>query len=345
MPPAASTKERMAMAADTSIYEYICNHIEDGRLPENFKLEPFDEPDSALRFADGAMDGISIYHMASAVFPNDIGTRIADALADICLGKIEDAEPALASMMREHRAIRLIGQIQRAVLDNTDRIGPGALMRYAAQLLFTSRDKEMVKLGLSLMELFDNPIDELKETVRELGLCNEFTIFAAWCARNWEHGNDEVFAMARKVKGWGRIHCVEMLEPETPEIRDWLLREGACNYVMPEYSAATCMAKAGVAARLEKPLSAADLDAVSFLLEHSVREDGPLAALPLNGNTRKLIELYLDRVAEQVEDIRCGKPVSECLRALAAYCESAGWSDMAEHCRSAGDIAKEKSGE
>ncbi len=333
------------MAADISIHQYICEHIEGGALPMGFNLTPFDEPDSPIRMADGAMDGICIYHMADAALPQDIEQRIADALASICAGEAETAGPALESMLREHRAVCLVDQIQRAVMGNTDRINPGALMRYAIQLMFTSHDKEMVKLGLILFELFENPIDELKEIVRELGLCDEFTIFAAWCARNWECGNDEIFAMARKAKGWGRIHCVEMIAPETPEIRDWLLHEGADNAVMPEYSAATCIEKAQVAERLNAPIPPDEFKSVSFLLAAAAEENGPVAPLLMNSTTKDLFDRYLDRMAEQPENARCDASVQECLTRLADYCESAGWSDLAARCRTADGRTVEYAGE
>lgn len=323
------------MTAEQSIFEHISSHIEDGRLACGFCLADFDEPDSPVRFADGALDGISVYHMAAPALPESVEDDIFEALLAASNDSPEAARETLLPLLQEFRTVNLVDQIQHAVMQHADRMDAGALLRYATQLLFTERDKEMVKLGLTLVELFNEPIRELKEVVFDLGLCDEFTIFAAWCARTWENGNDNIFTLARHARGWGRIHCVELLAPETDEIKDWLLREGACNEVMPEYSAATCMQKADVRSRLEAPLPAADLEAVSFLLEHSIKEDGPLAALPMNSSTKQLIELYLERVGEHAAS---GEPLDDtrsCLDGLAEFCESAGWGELSEACRRA----------
>ena len=47
---------------ERSIYELICENIKDGALKEGFSLP--DEADSApVKFAPGAFDGITIFHM------------------------------------------------------------------------------------------------------------------------------------------------------------------------------------------------------------------------------------------------------------------------------------------
>ena len=37
---------------------------------------------------------------------------------------------------------------------------------------------------------------------------------ATFVARNWENASDELWQMAKRVDGWGRVHAVAELEPE-----------------------------------------------------------------------------------------------------------------------------------
>ena len=51
-----------------------------------------------------------------------------------------------------------------------------------------------------------------------------------------------IWKLAKAVHGWGRIHAVNYLADLTitPEIKDWMLREGFRNRVLNEYLAYSC---------------------------------------------------------------------------------------------------------
>lgn len=98
-------------------------------------------------------------------------------------------------------------------MGHSEDIDAQALWAYATFLLYFADGKELVKAGLSFLELFGEPDEKVKQVVRTLGPSDEFTIFAAWCARNWTNGNEELFGLARRTDGWGRTHVIEMLEP------------------------------------------------------------------------------------------------------------------------------------
>ena len=84
-----------------------------------------------------------------------------------------------------------------------------------------------MKFGLALLELFDlNGKEPVKTAVRELACSDEFTIFALFLMRSWDEPDREIFQAAKKVRGWGRIHAVERLDPVDEEMERWLLAEG-----------------------------------------------------------------------------------------------------------------------
>jgi len=313
--------------AQKSIYEYITDNIVDGRLPRDFSLGPFRKGDRAL-FADGAGDGIAIYHMAPPELPQDLNARIARGLEQARVDDYEGANATFVALTDAHSAITLIDAIQQYVLGHGAELDAQALWAYATFFLFISDEIELVKVGLSLLELFGEPEEEVKEVVRTLGLSDEFTIFAAWCARGWDNGNDELFQLAKKVGGWGRIHLIEMLEPETPEIRDWLLREGVKNAVMPEYSALACYVKAGVPQLLAGEMTREEFSAATSIVRAGL-SDAPVAGFVALEDPEAELRRYVAQAALQPLD----DADRECLGAMAAYADAHGWDGVAASCR------------
>ena len=46
-----------------SIYELIASAVVDGRLPQGFELPSLTNAENELRWADGALDGVGMFHM------------------------------------------------------------------------------------------------------------------------------------------------------------------------------------------------------------------------------------------------------------------------------------------
>lgn len=315
------------MTTKQPIYEHIMSSAVDGKLPDGFSLADYDESGHPIRMADGAMDGIVVYHMGRPTLPDGIVQTIARALETACAGDYEAASTSLSALLSEHRAIVLIDQIQQAVLEIAPRVDANALFAYATYLLFTSTNKELVKTGLSILELFNEPDDKLKHLIRTFGLCDEFTIFSAWNARTWSNGNEEVFSLAKGTDGWGRIHTIEMLEPETEEIREWLLLEGVHNEVVPAYSALTCYTKAGVHERLAGTMTHEEFSGATSIVR-ALLDEGPVPGVSALEDPQSELSRYLAQAAKQQLDLGdC-----ECINAIADYAEGEGWKSLVAEC-------------
>jgi hypothetical protein len=87
-----------------------------------------------------------------------------------------------------------------------------------------------------------------------------------------------LFRLAKCVHGWGRIFAVAFLKPETQEIRDWFLYEGADNTIIPQYSADDCLQKSGAAQRLAMIVSEQEYEAIGKLIKEAL-SDGPCPGL------------------------------------------------------------------
>ena len=281
---------------ERSIYELISENIQDGVLAEDFSLP--EEADSApVKFAPGAFDGISIYHMGLDELDDAGRTELGAALQSASTGKRDETDALFFEWTKKHRAISMVDEIQEYVRDHQAELKIGYLYQSAKYLILHSAHAECVKIGLELLELFKEPAEDIKEAVRTLGLCDEFTMFALWNLRKWEGGNEEIFDLAKKVHGWGRIHAVEFLEPDTDEIRRWLLMEGTENDVMAAYSALTVWEKCSAEELLRGKPSAEDYKALLRLME-GLLDEGPCPGI----SRVEHAESVLLRLAELAQD-------------------------------------------
>lgn len=262
------------------ILSIIASHIgDDGMLPRGFSLISFapgyeditdglndlarsqsayidDEGDegegdgaylASSQYADGFADGMELYGagvedptpeqvvaihgLIHAIKDNDEGTAI-DLLNDLV-----DSLPAIEAEETMIQAISDEADDQR-FLSNLLRVGVTLVARGA--------DPFTVKYGLIMIEKFGLP-DPVKDMLRILGRCDEFTLFVVTAMEGFPDANDEIFDLATHVEGWGRIHCVDALEPETDEQRAWLLHEGWHNTTGAVYSVVPCFEKGGAA--------------------------------------------------------------------------------------------------
>ena len=77
---------------EQSLSEYIANsRTDEGVLPEGFKL-PERTKEDGIPFADGALDGITIYHMGHTPFTEDEKKELGSLLDLACNGEEKEAE-------------------------------------------------------------------------------------------------------------------------------------------------------------------------------------------------------------------------------------------------------------
>ena len=275
-----------------SIYQLICAHLTDGGLDDTFEL-PNESPDpSGIRFAPGAMDGITVYHMGHSELRKDQIKGMAEALSAASANDYEEADRLFAAWTKEVRAVSAVDDLQQYVIDHAGELNPNHIYSVASNLILGSAHIECVKIGLVLLELFKSLDDILKEPIRRLGLCDEFTLFAVWDMLKWENGNEEIFNLAQKTRSWGRIHAVERLEPATEEIRRWLLFEGVDNNVLSAYSALPCWEKSGAEQILFGEPTAEEYKALGALIE-GLLDEGPVAGISLFDDPAAILKRYL----------------------------------------------------
>lgn len=293
-----------------SLYEYISAKAKpllnggdemDFAISDDFK----DNESNGIPFADGAYDGIAVYHMGTQGLSDETRELMINALKIASAGDKEAAERAFTELGKSQRAIHVIDPLQDYIIEHKDEIPAKRLYEFAVYAITRSCDIECVKFGLSILELLViNENEELKDVISMLGFSEEFALFALFVMLRWSDGNDRIFRLARKTRGWGRIHAIERLKPETDEIKRWLLREGVHNTVMPEYSALTCWNKSGAAELLfgNAPLSDEDFHGIRDLID-ALLDEGPCAGISEVANAGEVLAEFLKRASGRELDI------------------------------------------
>ena len=267
------------MIQNKPLFEVIRENIRNGELPDTFSLPKDDSDPKKVKWADGALDGVGIYHMGAPKITEEHLQIIADAFS--MLDDHEKVKARMRDFFSQVVPLRGIDAIQNYIFDHTDILPASKVYQLAVDCLSGS-EIDLVKLGFILTEIFSEPDDALKDMIRTLGLSDEFTIFAVFNMQRWQNGNDEIFALARKVHGWGRIHAVERLNPETQEMKDWLLAEGIENNVVQAYSALDVYQKTEIAALLKTEVTDTQLNQIARVLL-AMFDEGPvrgISALP-----------------------------------------------------------------
>ncbi len=258
------------------IYEYIKANTKDGRLPDGFDI-----PWLKSMWAPGAQDGVFLYHMAPIESAPDPAReqKILKALklmaSENSGAHVNEVLAIFEELDKKDSIVRLFDLICRTIASHQKELDLMTLLDFGDYLICKGTSLLAAKLGLNILAPFSVPFVE--EVAMEFGVYDEFTYYAARILGNnrWPNGNAELFELAKNVRGWGRIHAVEYLEPATQEIRDWLLFEGADNTVIPQYSANICLQKAGAEQRLDGHLTAKEFDAIQSLIRESLTPDGP----------------------------------------------------------------------
>ena len=275
---------------DLSIYELIKNSIQaNGELPENFILPPKDP--NGVPWADGAMDGVYIYHTVGN--EEDI-EPLKNIVFQISEGKFEEAETNLDKL--DFSMVSRTNSLLSWIIQEQKQINLNNLYEFASSQLSTSKNIEVIKFCLSVLAIMNVETDEETiEKVKILALSDEFTLYCLNIFVKLENSNEEIFKIAKKVKGWGRVHSIGYLEVTNDEIKEWILEEGCHNYVLPAYTAYTCAKKINLVEILnEDKISSKKFNDISYLM-NALLDESAITGMSALEDRELLIERYLEK--------------------------------------------------
>ena len=150
---------------DLSIYELIKNSIQtNSELPENFILPPKDP--NGIPWADGAMDGVYIYHTVGN--EEDIET-LKNIVFQISEGKFEEAQNNLENL--DFFMISRREGLLNWIIQEKEKINANNLYEFASSQLVNTKNIEIVK-SLTHFFFLKGKISLTKKQKRTLGTTN-----------------------------------------------------------------------------------------------------------------------------------------------------------------------------
>ena len=275
---------------DLSIYELIKNSIQNnGELPEDFKLPPKDP--NGVPWADGAMDGVFVYH---TVRNEENIDALKNIVFQISEGKFEEAQTNLDKL--DFSMISRRYSLLNWIIQEEEKINLNNLYEFATLQLTTSKNIELIKFCLSVLTIVNIETDkDTIEKVKILALSDEFTLYCLNIFVKLENSNEEIFEIAKKVKGWGRIYSIEYLQATNNKIKEWMLEEGCHNYVLPAYTAYTCAEKINLIEILNQDkISNKKFNDISYLM-NALLDESAITGISALEDRELLIERYLEK--------------------------------------------------
>lgn len=229
-----------------SIYRRICAAITDNTLPNDFYIDS-DRSSKKIIFAPGAMDGIMMYSMgvSQKECPDELIREIIAASPENTYNT-EAVEGALEGQYM----LSIIDDLQGKIKGNADMKNTFML---GMQLITESDSTEAVKLGLSLLELFNTEeYPEVSEIISKLALYEEFTLFCGFIIRYYHDADDRLIEIASHINGWGKIFIVNNLLGNSEKVGSWLIRYGCRNSILNNYTAYRIAERTGLEAMLKE---------------------------------------------------------------------------------------------
>ena len=275
---------------DLSIFELIETSIQpNGELPEDFRL-PLKDP-NGVPWADGAMDGVYIYHTVGN--EEDI-EPLKNIVFQISEGKFEEAQTNLDKL--DFSMVSRTNSLLSWIIQEQKQINLNNLYEFASSQLVTTKNIEVIKFCLCVLEIINLETEkDTIEKVKILALSDEFTLYCLNILKNLENSNEEIFEIAKKVKGWGRIYSVKYLKVTNDEIKEWILEKGCHNYIIPAYTAYTCAKKINLIEILnQEKISSKKFNDISYLMNALLDEEAITGISNLE-NRELLIERYLEK--------------------------------------------------
>lgn len=231
--------EALPWEAGESIYHFIDTNIDpetgklkadSGELPDEIPAEA-----GALRWAPGALDGAMGHHASLGSEKKSI-KKIVNLVDSVARSDNQLSKVNLYKLLEDDEILSLIDDVLEELGKRGVPVEP-YLLKFLQFLVRRSTHRGPVKFSIALLGAIQD-VDST-EFIRKLGSHEEFTLYAATALANGSGDVElELWDLAKKVDGWGRIQLVERLaETQNVDIKKWILLEGYKNSVMYEYLA------------------------------------------------------------------------------------------------------------
>ena len=305
-------------------------------LPATYTLPDDDavHAEGGIRWAAGALDGVMGHHGGGNDEAKLRVQQLCKAIEDLLHTASDENLRRLYDLTVNGGVLGIVDDLVKTIVEQRERLDAERFYALASYLARRGGHREAVKLGIALLGMLTTAHDHAILTT--LGTCDEFTLFVAVALNNQAPTQDagfrQLFELAQRVHGWGRVQLVERLvETTDPEIRGWLLRDGFRNAVMYEFLACICARAGELAKALANPeLDEALLLSAAELLSALVSgQGGPAEGLDDYEDASRAVGSYLGQlIARRPENVQHLLTTAS----LRDYLQQAdGWKARAPH--------------
>ena len=290
-----------------SIYEYINKSIKaNGMLKDDFNLDKYtDCQPNKMKFALGALDGISYFHSK-----NEVDEEQLEFLKKILKFLQEDSTALNGNLINEYyknndkRVLSTIDNLLNWIIENAKEIDNKLLFELAIYLMMCSINPEAVKIGIDIIGLIDlSDKVELVKVIEKFALCDEFTLYANIALSNLPNINDIRFMLVKKVNGWGKIYLVNSLKNENESINEWLITNGCDNEIALGYLAYEVAEKIDLLKVLKRAdLSDEEFKGICSIMEGLIAEE-PFKGISCYENYIEIYEGFLEQFEKHIDNI------------------------------------------
>lgn len=283
-----------------SIFDHIQKHLgPNGELADADSRLPDEVDDDRIKFVAGGLDSL-VAGGANTDRAKMMYRALQVVLEDLAPTKLE----RFYEQLLHQGAIEFIDPLMDQILQRKD-LDPQRLEELAGWIARYSPDREAIKFALALLGLVRT--SKYADVIAILGRHEEFTLYAIVAFSNI--GNDDaeakIFALAKQVHGWGRIHAVHRLaETTNPQIQAWLLREGYKNYILYEYLAYTCAIAGGLRRELEKDSVDPELLVSAAEILHALFMGGPAEDMSDYEDGAVVVQRYVEHLGDTPNHLR-----------------------------------------
>jgi hypothetical protein len=275
-----------------SIYEFIRDHIDrSGNLAYEFDDLPDGKEyfqDQKFRWVGGAMDSLTGGNSKDA---HQIARRLYWLLRKQVSKPSDGNRRAIYLYVMGNEIVNYI-DLLLDMIHQEFAFNGRVLKQEAVWLATKSAHRNPVKLGIALLGIFQ--CDDQLDVLYTLGKHDEFTLYSVVAICNGVENHTQcLFELAKHIDGWGKINLVQRLEPDSEEIKAWLLRKGCQNRIMNEYLAYTCAVKGDLAEALEREDIELDLYKGAGVIVEALINGGPAEDMDDYEQSRPVIVNFL----------------------------------------------------
>ena len=282
-----------------SIFDKITGAIDErGQIKKGFSLGT--NVIDGVRFVDGALDGIYLYHMNKT--RKEPG-RLAEIIEQASSGSVEVAVKNAEKYFGGNEGFRMLPMaptITQWIANNAFDRDAENIYTLANYICVNSNNVEDIKFALVIFSMIgaSHPDEDHIRLIKAFSMADELSFFGGYAMKSWPDAEDAIFETVKKVRGWGRIHLVELLNARREDVKEWLLFNGTDNDIDGRYSALVVAKKCDIENLiLKKDLQRREYSAILIITSLLV-DEGPVQGISSMVAGKKLVENVLERASE-----------------------------------------------